>query len=255
VRVRQVCPAGLGILALALATDALAQVPSGRRELVGIVKDPRGVAIEGATVEIPGAGTRTDSRGMFRLFTGEVDTLTIAVRRPGYSPIEAQIAARSRQWDTLMIELEQLATSLPVARVEEEAVRRGGLRGFYERLDRRQPGLFITRDEIVARGASRLTDVLQTRKGIQVVRLSNTRNGVRFVTYSGTRGASCVPDMWVDGQRARGMEVDDLPPNTVEAMELYDTFAAVPFEFSHSANAVPCGTIIVWTRPPGTRKP
>lgn len=252
---RQGYPAGLAILALALVTDASAQVPSGRRELVGIVRDPRGVAVEGATVEIPGAGTRTDVKGMFRLFTADVDTLTIAIRRPGYSPIEAQISARGRQWDTLVVELEQLATNLPAARVEEEAVRRAGLRGFYERRDRRQQGLFITREEIVARGASRLTDVLQARTGIQLVRLSNTRSGVRFATYSGSRGISCIPDMWVDGQRARGMEVDDLAPNTVEAMELYDTFATVPFEFSHSANAVPCGTIIVWTRPPGTKKP
>jgi hypothetical protein len=29
----------------------------------------------------------------------------------------------------------------------------------------------------------------------------------------------------------------------------------VPFQFAHSANSVPCGTIVVWTRPPGTRKP
>lgn len=255
---RQVYPAGtvLAVVMLAAAATASAQVPSGRRELVGIVKDPRGVAVEGATVEIAGAGTRTDAAGLFRLFTADVDTVTIAIRRPGYSPIEAQISARGRQWDTLMIELEQLATNLPAARVEEEAAtRRAGLRGFYERLDKRQQGLFITREDIVARGASRLTDVLQTRTGIQLVRLSNTRNGVRFVSYSGSRGMSCIPDMWVDGQRARGMEVDDLPPNTVEAMELYDTFAAVPFEFSHSANSIPCGTIIVWTRPPGTKKP
>jgi hypothetical protein len=61
--------------------------------------------------------------------------------------------------------------------------------------------------------------------------------------------------MWVDGQRARGMEIDDLPANTVEGIELYDSFALVPFQFSHTANSVPCGTIVVWTRPPGTRRP
>lgn len=38
---------------------------------------------------------------------------------------------------------------------------------------------------------------------------------------------------------------------TVEAMELYDSFATVPSQFSHSANAVPCGTILIWTRIPG----
>jgi len=36
----------------------------------------------------------------------------------------------------------------------------------------------------------------------------------------------------------------------VEAMELYDTFAAVPLQFTPLANTVPCGTIVVWTRSP-----
>lgn len=245
----------LVVLAAAVGTRVSAQVPAGRRELVGIVKDPGGRPVEGVAVEVPGGASRTDAAGLFRLLTDNVDTLTIAIRHPGYSPIEALLTARGQQWDTLMVEMEQLTTNLPAARIEEEAVRRTGLKGFYERLEKRPIGLFVTRAEIVARGASRLTDVLQARTGVQLVRLSGTRNGVRFATYSGTRGPSCVPDLWVDGQRAHGMEVDDLPANTVEAMELYSTFASVPFEFSHSVNAIPCGTIVVWTRPPGTKKP
>lgn len=228
--------------------------PAGRRELVGFVRDPRGAGIEGATIEIPGAGTRSDAKGAFRLFTREVDTVTIAIRLPGYTPIEALISARNRQWDTLVVELEPLSTMLPGVRVEEERTIRTGLRGFEERVAKNASGLFITRADIVARNSSRLSDVLQTRRGIQLVRIGSNRYGVRFVTYSGPRG-TCVPDMWVDGQRARGMEIDDLPANTVEGMELYDTFATVPFEFMHGAGAVPCGTIVVWTRPPGTRRP
>lgn len=240
-----------------LAKSGLAQVPAGRRELVGVVKDPGGAPVEGAIVEIPGTGTRTDAKGSFRLFTAEIDTVTLAVRRPGFSPIEALISANGRQWDTVMVEMQQLATALPSARVTEERVLRGGLKGFYERKDQAISGLFVGREEIAARHTSTLSDLLQTRRGITLVPLagSRLRKGVRFATYSGTRGRGCVPDMWVDGQRARGMELDDLPPNTVEGMELYDSFATVPFDFAHSTNSVPCGTIVVWTRPPGTRKP
>ena len=241
---------------LAMFADTLgAQVPAGRRELVGVIKDPRGVGIEGATVEVAGAGARTDAKGTFRLFTGDVDTVTISIRRPGFSPVEALLTARDRQWDTLAVELEQLTTRLPGVRVEEERTLRAGLRGFEERLAKKVAGLFITREDIVSRNSSRLSDVLQTRRGVALVRIGSNRYGVRFATYSGTRSNTCVPDLWVDGQRARGMEVDDLPPNTVEGMELYDSFATVPFEFAHSANSVPCGTIVVWTRPPGTRRP
>lgn len=241
---------------LATAAGALsAQVPAGRRELVGIVKDQRGVGVEGAIVEITGAGTRTNPMGAFRLFTGDVDTVTIAIRRPGYAPIEALISATNRQWDTLSVELEQLTTLLPGVRIEEERTLRAGLRSFEERVAAKASGMFITRDDIVSRNPSRLSDVLQARRGVQLLRIGSNRYGVRFATYSGTRGRACAPDMWVDGMRARGMELDDLSPNTVEGIELYDSFALVPFEFAHGVNAVPCGTIVVWTRPPGTKRP
>jgi hypothetical protein len=245
------------VLAAFAGEGARAQAPAppvGRRELVGLVKDPKGIGVEGAIVEVFGATARTDVRGAFRLFTPDLDTATIAIRRPGYAPIEALISARGRQWDTLMVEMEAL-TNLSAVRVEEQQnLRRPGLRGFEERARQKAGGLYIGREEIAQRNTLLLSDVLQTRRGITLVRLGTRRYGVRFSTYA-ARGAACIPDLWLDGQRVRGMEVDDLPANTVEALELYDSFATVPMEFSHSANAVPCGTIVVWTRPPGARKP
>jgi hypothetical protein len=242
--------AGAGTLA------AQTPIPGAKRELVGIVRDAKGAGIEGATIEILGSVARTDTKGSFRLFTPELDTATIAIRRPGFSPIEALISARNRQWDTVVVELEQLSQRLPGVRVEDvRDMKREGLKGFEERVNKGVSGLFITRSDIVERNSIRLSDVLQTRRGISLVKIGSNRYGVRFATYQGTRGAACIPDMWVDGQRARGMEIDDLPANTVEGIELYDSFSLVPFQFAHSANAVPCGTIVVWTRPPGTRRP
>jgi hypothetical protein len=243
----------LAVLVLGASDVAIAQVPVGKRELVGIVRDPRGGPVEGAVVEIPGSGTRSDSKGTFRLFTREIDTVTLAIRRPGYSPIEALISANGRQWDTVVVELEPNVTNLASVRIEEEKVRRTGLKGFLERQVNGH-GMYIGREEIVKRNASRTTDVLQARKGIRLVNLGGGRSGVRFATYSGAR-TNCTPDMWVDGQLARGMELDDLTPNTVEAIELYDTFTTVPAEFTMTTNTLPCGTIVVWTRPPGTKKP
>jgi hypothetical protein len=74
------------------------------------------------------------------------------------------------------------------------------------------------------------------------------------VAYSGSRGTVCIPDIWLDGTRTRGMEIDELPPNTVELMELYPNLSTVPMEFqSFGANTTPCGTIVVWTRIPDGR--
>lgn len=240
----------------AAALDAQVPIPGAKRELVGIVRDVKGTGVEGATIEVLGSTARTDTKGAFRLFTPELDTATIAIRRPGFSPIEALIAARNRQWDTVVVEMEQLTQTLPGVRVEDTRdMKREGLKGFEERVNKGMSGLFITRADIVERNSIRLSDVLQTRRGVSLVKIGSNRYGVRFATYQGTRGSACIPDMWVDGQRARGMEIDDLPANTVEGIELYDSFALVPFQFSHTANSVPCGTIVVWTRPPGTRRP
>lgn len=221
-----------------------------RRELVGVVREANGTRIEGATVEIRGALARTDARGAFRLWTGDTDTLTVSVRRLGYTAVEALLTARKGQWDTLVVEMERTPQPLSGVRVTEERTRRAlGLRNFEERRAKGL-GVFITRAEIAARNTSRLSDVLQARRGINLVRLGPGRYGVRFVTYTGSRGARCAPDVWLDGMRARGMEIDDLLANTVEAMELYDSYATVPFEFSPGASSIPCGTIVIWTRVP-----
>src|SRR5438067_1747758 len=63
--------------------------PAARRELVGIVRDTAGHAIEGASVEIPSAFTRTNARGAFQLWTPAIDTMTLSVRRLGFEPMAA----------------------------------------------------------------------------------------------------------------------------------------------------------------------
>jgi hypothetical protein len=111
-------------------------------------------------------------------------------------------------------------------------------------------GIFVTREEIAARNTTRLTDVLQNRRGIRVVRLRSGVSGVRFAAYSHGR-ANCSPNVWVDGQWARGLEVDEIPANEVEAIEVYETLGSVPFEFTPQGAGIPCGTIVIWTRIPG----
>src|SRR5215211_5294738 len=74
----------LGLVA-AYAGPAGAQ--GRRRELVGIVRDSTGSPIEGATIDIPGGTARTDGKGAFQIWTGDIDTMTIVIRRFGYTPL------------------------------------------------------------------------------------------------------------------------------------------------------------------------
>src|SRR4051794_4094567 len=91
---------------VAAASMTSAQAPPSRRELVGIVKDSAGAGIEGATIEIPGAAVGTNAKGAFQVWTADIDTVTISIRRLGYLPISAQLAARGGRWDTVVVEME-----------------------------------------------------------------------------------------------------------------------------------------------------
>ena len=225
--------------------------PAGR-PLVGVVRDAAGAAVERVTVTVNGTSVLTDVRGGFRLLTSDIDTVTISLRHVGYEPIEARLTARNRQWDTVMVQLDAVTQRLSGVNVNESLTRSAlGLRNFEKR---RASGIgtFITREEIVARGSSRLSDLLRSKRGVNVV-----RGKVRFAAYNaGSRTTSCQPDIWLDGTRSQGMEIDELPSNTVEAMELYPYFSTIPIEFQRiGANTAPCGTIVVWTRIPNGRQP
>ena len=235
------------VFAQSVGAVATTRVPNGKRQLVGVVRNAVGAAMEGVAVAIPGTQTRTDSRGAFELFTADVDTVTISLRSVGFEPIEALLSARNRVWDTVLVQLEPAVTRLENVKVSETRTRAAlGLRSFEERRAR-GIGQFVTRADIVERGSSKLSDLLRTKRGVNVVRGGK----VRFVAYAGGKSTMCQPDIWLDGMRSQGMELDELLPSTVEAIELYPYFSTIPIEFQpFGANTTPCGTIVVWSRIP-----
>ena len=226
------------------------QPNQGQRELVGVVRDGNGAALEGASVTAGGIITRTNPRGTFQLFTATIDTVTIAIRAVGFTAIEALLTTREGKWDTVLVQLEPSGQRLREVNVRGNVVRRAnGLRDFEERRTR-GVGLFITREQIAARNSSRISDVIRNERGVNVV-----RGRVRFVSQGGIRGTVCQPDIWLDGFQAKGLEVDDIPASDIEAMELYASFSSVPFEFTpRNTTTIPCGTIVIWTRVPDGKK-
>jgi hypothetical protein len=242
----------LAVCVAALHAAAGAQAPLNRRELVGIVRDSSGAGIEGATVQISGATAGSNARGAFQLWTANIDTVTIFIRRLGYAPVSAQLTARAGQWDTVVVEMDRTSAVLSAVTVTGSATRRAlGLREFEERRSMGN-GVFIARDEVERRNTMRLSDVLQAKRGVRLVRLGGGKLGVRFATYSRAR-PNCIPNIWLDGVLAPELEIDDISANEVEAMELYESFASVPGQFAPrgSGAALSCGTIVVWTRVPG----
>jgi hypothetical protein len=244
-----VCASALAATASAQVHQQSAQGPN-RRELVGLVRDVSGAGIEGATVEIKGASAGTNDKGAFQLWTAEIDTLTIAIRRLGYSPMSALIATRNGQWDTVVVEMDRTSQQLAAVTVTGAGARRAnGLRTFETRRAIGN-GTFVGRDEIMQHNTMRTSDVLRGKRGINLVKLPNGTFGVRFALYSASK-QKCTPDLWVDGVFSRDTEIDEILASDIEAMELYETMASVPFEFTSHSKTTPCGTVVIWTRVPG----
>lgn len=253
-RAGRVVPALTLAAALALAAPpALGQAAPAPWEMIGVVRSTNGVVIPDAVIVLGAASTRTDSLGRFRIVALRRDTLTLSVRRLGFTPVNTLLSGPELRGDTLLVLLDASAQMLESVEVGATDLRSALGFGSFE--DRRAAGLgvFVTREDIVKRNTLRLSDVMRGQRGVHLVRLSNGSYGVRFAAFAG-RERNCAPEIWIDGQRARGMEIDDIPANTVEAIELYRSTATTPFQFTAAAGTIStrCGTIVIWSRVPGT---
>ncbi len=236
---------------LALAAPALAQPTTW--DMFGVVRNPDGTVIEGATVAISGSSTRTNALGFFHLVANRRDTITLAVRRIGYNPISALLTDKELTGDTLLIVLDPSAQQIAQMTVKARDLRSPMGYGSFEERRSRGTGVFVTRADIEKRNSGRLSDVMRNKRGVNVVRVQGGF-GVRFATFAGRTMASrggCMPMIWIDGQRAPGMEIDEIPPNTVAGVELYSSIATTPAQFAAGQVDRPCGTIVIWTREPG----
>jgi hypothetical protein len=219
--------------------------------LRGVVSDSAGEPIAQADVAILSMHrlTRTDDQGRFAFGKLRGDTIELSVRRLGYEPRVFNIAVETAP-DTLRIVMKDQPAVLSEISVSAQMRRlRLGVEEFYRRRAL-GTGTYFTREEIQARHARSTSDVLRTMPGVRFVRTSSGL-GVRFNTTSIIR-RDCMPMIWIDGQKAPAMEVDDIPINDIEAIELYSGAATTPYQFAEQMRNSTCGTIAVWSRVPGS---
>jgi hypothetical protein len=234
---------GLVALALASATSAAAQDEPPIVRVRGVVVDSTGAPISGAEVRAIGT-TMVIITGDSGLFRAELPAgpIVFAVRRLGYEAATFQATLRPGRTNGLTLALQGMAHTLPGVLVAE-ARDQTWLRTFNERRGAQQ-GTFITRAEI-AKTQSRLTsDVLRrTVPNVQIVPLRNGRTRV-FMRGNNRR---CPPQLFVHSQPFSG-DLDDFPPDVVEALEVYSGAAEVPPELN--IGSAMCGAIVIWTRDP-----
>jgi hypothetical protein len=208
----------------------------------------------------------TDESGRVSIGSGKKQTLTIEVRRIGYTPFYGKIDFPDTAV-TIPVVLQSLAQQLGSVRVTANTIKSSlELNGFYRRWLDGQKGVtsavFIGPEEIEKRNTSRVSALLS---GVSGVSMSRTSNGNTVMTSSSSGG--CPMAIIVDGRQvcpaggcnfqnySHGLtdmntvlidQVIDI--NSVAGVELYKRGGNMPSDFHVDGE---CGAIALWT---GNRK-
>jgi len=233
---------------LALCPTATAQ-KAASRPITGVVTDSvAGVGINGAEVLLEGTSLRTvtGEQGMFRLEGTPEGDGTLRVRRLGFHPKSVLVRGAA---DHVQVQLSASVQMLASVIVRAERGRyTGRLAGYYERLERRTQGQFITRADLEREHPAQLTDMLQRSPGIRITRGRPGAQSVRM------RGRDCRPLIWIDGapMSAADVDLDSFSPESLEGIELYLGAASAPQRYQGPRGRSECGTVLLWSRGPDT---
>lgn len=248
-RVRQVISVTLTALFFS-AANAFGQETVTIR---GVIQDTAGAVVLGAEVMATNVPYRsiTDEHGVFVLSGLTGPTAEITVRRLGFVPrtVRVDLPGKGRPPDNLVITLDHLTTLLEPVRVHAKKISyTGRLAGYYERLEKKNNGYFITRDQIDRESGVTLSQLLQHAPGIQGLRGRAGLQGIRM------RNRNCWPLVWIDGtpMPAGEVDLDSFPPQTLHGIELYLGSTTAPSRYMLPRNMNSCGTILLWSRGPDT---
>ena len=219
--------------------------------VAGTVTDSAGAPLLGAEVTVDGARVRTftDDQGVFHLGGVPYGTRTLGVRRLGFAPAHVSVEVAQGGDAMVSIRLKPLATTLPPVVVRPSRMNyTGRLAGYYERLEKRSNGYFITRDQIDHEGPRLLGQLLQHVPGVTAVRGRGGITGIRL------RGRTCWPLIWIDGTPMPSGEVDldSFSPTSIHGIELYLGSTTAPARYLYTRDVSSCGTILIWSRGPDT---
>ena len=234
-------------LATALPPSVAAQSGEASRSggIIGRVMDQQSqLPLGGATVTLLGTRlqTATDSGGRFTQAGLGAGTYILEVRAIGYGVTSWVLRLREGEVADYVFEVAPLGVELEPVVVEGRPSFAGRrLREFEERR-RGGRGVFITEEQIQARNAATMADLLRAVPGVRL----NCRSG--NCTAQMTRGARgiCAADWVIDGMPASMSATPALPTVGIVAVEIYRSPGEAPAEFLKADSQ--CGVIAIWTK-------
>lgn len=213
--------------------------------LSGFVSDSIGVPIAFAEIRLTPTGSatrdfRSDAAGHFAVSGVPTGSAQLLVRRLGYHPYDGLIRIGDGAADSLRLVLYVASTELAAIEVREESLGDSiAPREFWSRRKTNVFGRFFNRAEIDDKWVSLPSEILRGLPGIALQKSPRIGMLVRM------RG--CRPNLFLDGMRAAGAEMDELVSvGDIGAMEVYTSMAGVPPQYTDRLN--PCGAILFWSR-------
>ena len=227
--------------------DAAAQ----QRNIRGIVTDSAGYPLSNVEVRIMDLGrmARTNAEGRFMIDRISDRIVDLTVRRLGYEVRSIRVSLINGEGDSVRIVMRAEPLRLPQVEIEENEERHPFF-AEYEKRRERGIGTFLTYKDFERLNTSYPSDAFRRLPGMRFVQVSGGM-GVRFMSSVGLggrgRGGDCIPTIWVDGQAAPGMEIDEIRAGDIHGIEIYRGSATLPTQFA-KAGLAQCGAIVVWTR-------
>ena len=201
--------------------------------------------------------TASDSMGRFEFDDVSAGPYRLRARRVGYRDAVGQLGLSADSLVEVELRLAVASVVMEPVTVVTRSTRDVSpvLRGFYERMQRGF-GRYITREEIEARHAVQVADVLRNIPNLRGTagRMGSSSGGFTH----GSTGDRCQVVFFLDGLQLnqpamagrpspRDFAIDDyVNPAEVEGIEIYRGESDTPAEFV--TRWVQCGTIIIWTR-------
>jgi Carboxypeptidase regulatory-like domain/TonB-dependent Receptor Plug Domain len=217
--------------------------------IVGTVKDDLGAPITNVEVSVPRTSrtVRTDTAGKFLLSALTPGATDVSFRRLAFAPVVLSIIVPHDDTTEVDVTLTIVAHELKGVVSQADAPHLRQLDAFESRR-RLGIGHFITRGEIERRNPGLLSDMMRMIPGAMILQGPSGRAILRFARTA----RACPPQFFIDGVQAYGFSVDDMPVSDVEGVEMYAGPSGLPVEYNKVNSTVNCGTIIIWTRIPGT---
>ncbi|HUP90232.1 MAG TPA: TonB-dependent receptor [Longimicrobiales bacterium] len=188
----------------------------------------------------------TDNTGTFMFASVPVGDYKLRVEHISYALYETALSINSHDLNAAI----RLAPSaIPLQPIIVTAFsRRLDNTGFYER-QKRGVGKFLSRNELESYNGQFGSDLLRSVPSLRQIPSTQRRNSPR--NYTPGRG-NCRFRFLLDGSRTMpDFEMDNVPPYTIEGIEIYNGLSEVPAIFRQVIDAgggATCGVIAIWTR-------